>query len=77
MSVKSSVKRLQAAIGVNADGYWGGLSQEILEASYKLDFDFAKFKELFKVKSVNQGFVDGVNGLFLSLIHISEPTRPY
>ena len=72
MSVKNSIKQIQSAIGVNADGSWGGLSQETLEASYKLDFDFAKFKELFKVKSVNQGFVDGVNGLFAAFNNYKE-----
>ena len=64
MSVKDSVKLLQATIGLDADGYWGGLSQEALEDGYKLDFDFVNFKKVFKVKSINQGFVDGINGLF-------------
>ncbi|KAF0569203.1 Phage endolysin [Psychrobacter nivimaris] len=64
MSVKDSVKILQTAIGIDPDGYWGGLSQEVLEGGYKLDFDFAKFKKVFGVSSISQGFVDGVNGLF-------------
>lgn len=64
MSVKESVKTLQSSMGIVSDGYWGGLSQETLEDGYKIDFDFAKFKEVFKVKSINQAFVDGVNGLF-------------
>ncbi|WP_286707998.1 glycoside hydrolase family 19 protein [Psychrobacter sp. UBA2514] len=71
-SVKDSVKRLQSDIGVTPDGYWGGLSQETLEGKYKLDFDFAKFKELFKVKSISQGFVDGVNGLFAAFNNYKE-----
>lgn len=72
MSVKESVKKLQSAIGVNADGYWGGLSQETLEDGYKLDFDFAKFKEVFSVGSINQAFVDGVNGLFAAFNDYKE-----
>ena len=64
MSVKESVKALQAAIGLDADGYWGGLSQEALEDGYKLDFDFANFKKVFNKSSISQGFVDGVNSLF-------------
>lgn len=72
MDVKNSIKQLQLAIGTDADGYWGEVSQEILEASYKLDFNFTKFKELFKVKSVSQGFVDGVNGLFAAFNHYKE-----
>lgn len=64
MNVKESVRLLQVAIALEPDGYWGGLSQEALENRYKLDFDFAKFKKVFKAKSINQGFVDGVNGLF-------------
>ena len=72
MSVKDSVKRLQTDMGVDSDGYWGGLSQEALEDSYKLDFDFAKFKKVFSVSSINQGFVDGVNGLFAAFNDYKE-----
>lgn len=72
MSVKDSVKALQSAIEIDADGYWGGLSQESLEGSYKLDFDFANFKKVFKVSSINQGFVDGVNGLFAAFNDYKE-----
>lgn len=59
-------------MGVASDGFWGGLSQEVLEGGYKLDFDFAKFKEIFKVKSINQSFVDGVNGLFAAFNDYKE-----
>lgn len=64
-----SVLTIQNQLGVLADGRWGGLSQEAIELAienkqYKLDFDFGKFKELFKTKSINQEFVDGVNSLF-------------
>ena len=72
MIVKDSVKALQAAIGLDADGYWGGLSQEVLEGDYKLDFDFAKFKDVFNKSSINQGFVDGVNGLFAAFNDYKE-----
>jgi hypothetical protein len=72
MNVKDSVKALQAAIGIDADGYWGGLSQETLEDGYKLDFDFAEFKKVFKVSSISQGFVDGVNGLFAAFNEYKE-----
>lgn len=72
MAVKDSVKRLQADIGIDPDGYWGGLSQEALENGYKLDFDFAKFKEIFKVRSIKQSFVDGVNGLFAAFNNYKE-----
>lgn len=67
--VKNKVSKLQKSLGVEPDGYWGGISQETLEKGIrdkqvKLYFDFNKFKDLFKTKSLNQGFVDGVNGLF-------------
>ena len=72
MSVKDSVKMLQSTIGLDPDGYWGGLSQEVLEGSYKLDFDFINFKKVFKASSINQGFVDGVNGLFAAFNDYKE-----
>ena len=72
MDVKGSVKLLQSAIGVDNDGYWGGLSQEALETNYKLDFDFTKFKQVFQIKSINQEFVDGVNGLFAAFNSYKE-----
>lgn len=64
-----AVIEIQKELGLLADGWWGGLSQEALEAAienklYVVDFDFEKFKSLFNAKSVNQAFVDGVNGLF-------------
>lgn len=67
--VKNKVRELQKSLGVEPDGYWGGISQETLEKGIsdkqlKLYFDFNKFKDLFKTKSLSQGFVDGVNGLF-------------
>ena len=72
MNVKDSVKLLQADIGIDADGYWGGLSQEVLEGDYKLDFDFANFKKVFNKSSISQGFVDGVNGLFAAFNDYKE-----
>lgn len=72
MSVKESVKALQAGMGLEPDGYWGGISQEALEDGYKLDFDFGKFKDIFKVSSINQGFVDGVNGKFAAFNEYKE-----
>lgn len=67
--VKNKVRELQKSLGVEPDGYWGGISQETLEKGIsdkqvKLYFDFNKFKDLFKTDSLSQGFVDGVNGLF-------------
>lgn len=67
--VKNKVSELQKSLGLEPDGYWGGISQETLEKGIndkklKLYFDFKKFKVLFKTNSLSQGFVDGVNGLF-------------
>ena len=67
--VKNKVSELQKSLGLEPDGYWGGISQETLESGIsdkqvKLYFDFNKFKDLFKTNSLSQGFVDGVNGLF-------------
>lgn len=67
--VKNKVRELQKSLGVEPDGYWGGISQETLEKGIndkqvRLYFDFNKFKDLFKTNRLNQGFVDGVNGLF-------------
>lgn len=50
------------------DGEWGPLSdsamQEAVKAgACKLDFDFAKFKELFKKKVIFQSFVNSINFL--------------
>ena len=68
-TVKNKIKELQTVLNTESDGHWGGISQEVLEKgisdkSLKLYFDFNKFKELFKKKSLDQSFVNGVNGLF-------------
>lgn len=51
------------------DGSWGPGSQEALQAAietgeYKMDFDFAKFKTVFKRSSLKQPLVDSINYLF-------------
>lgn len=67
--VKNKISKLQKPLGLEPDGYWGGISQEVLEKAIannalKIYFDFNKFKEVFKTDSLSQGFVDGINGLF-------------
>lgn len=67
--VKNKIIELQKSLGLEPDGYWGGISQETLEKGIndkelKLYFDFGIFKKTFNKNSLSQGFVDGVNGLF-------------
>lgn len=68
-TVKGSISELQKSLGINPDGYWGGISQETLEIAisdkrFRIYFDFDKFKTMFQAKSLSQGFVNGINGLF-------------
>ena len=51
------------------DGLYGNLSQKALRQAiddnkYKVYFDFNKFKEVFNKDSINQNFVNSINGLF-------------
>lgn len=51
------------------DGLWGNQSQQALrqaieDKKYKVYFDFNKFKEVFNIKTIDQKFVNSINGLF-------------
>lgn len=51
------------------DGTWGSKSQEALREAidsgkYRLYFDFSMYKKQFKVRSIDQNFVDNINNLF-------------
>lgn len=53
------------------DGVWGPISdmslkRAIQDREFKVYFDFTKFKDLFKQKSITQSFVDNINTLFES-----------
>ena len=51
------------------DGLYGNLTQQALRQAiddnqYKVDFNFSVYKDLFNKRSINQKFVDSINGLF-------------
>ena len=64
-----AVKAIQSELGLVADGSAGSKTNEAVRKAvesgkYKLDFNFSNFKILFNKKTIDQKFVNSVNGLF-------------
>ena len=72
--MSKAIRAIQAQLkvegyNISLDGVWGNQSQKALrqaidDKKFELYFNFDKYKELFNVKSLDQSFVDGLNGLF-------------
>lgn len=73
--MSKAIRAMQAQLKVDnyykghIDGLYGKLSQQALRQAiddnkYKVYFDFNKFKEVFNKSSINQDFVNSINGLF-------------
>lgn len=64
-----AVKAIQSELGLVADGSAGSKTNEAIRKAvesgkYKLDFNFSNFKILFNKKTIDQKFVNSINGLF-------------
>ena len=64
-----AVKAIQSELGLIADGSAGSKTNEAIKKAvesgkYKLDFNFSNFKILFNKKTIDQKFVNSINGLF-------------
>ena len=64
-----AVKAIQSELGLVADGSAGSKTNEAIKKAvgsgkYKLDFNFSNFKILFDRKTIDQKFVNSINGLF-------------
>ena len=73
--MSKAIRALQAQLQIDnyykgsLDGLYGNLSQQALrqaidDKKYKVYFDFNIFKESFNKQSIDQKFVDSINGLF-------------
>ena len=64
-----AVKAIQSELGLVADGSAGSKTNEAVRKAvesgkYKLDFNFSNFKILYDKKTIDQKFVNSINGLF-------------
>ena len=64
-----AVKAIQSELGLVADGSAGSKTNEAVRKAvesgkYKLDFNFSNFKILYNKKTIDQKFVNSINGLF-------------
>ena len=69
MERSKAIKAIQSELGLVVDGSAGSKTNEAVRKAvesgkYKLDFNFSNFKILFNKKTIDQKFVDSVNGLF-------------
>lgn len=67
--MSNNIKAIQSELGLVADGSAGSKTNEAIKKAvgsgkYKLDFNFSNFKILFNKKTIDQKFVNSVNGLF-------------
>ena len=72
--MSKAIRAIQAQLkvegyNISLDGVWGNQSQKALRQAiddnqYKVDFNFSVYKDLFNKRSINQKFVDSINGLF-------------
>lgn len=64
-----AVKAIQSELGLVVDGSAGSKTNEAVRKAvesgkYKLDFNFSNFKILYDKKTIDQKFVNSINGLF-------------
>lgn len=69
MERSKAIKAIQSELGLVVDGSAGSKTNEAIKKAvesgkYKLDFNFSNFKILFDKKTIDQKFVNSVNGLF-------------
>lgn len=69
MERSKAIKAIQSELGLVVDGSAGSKTNEAIKKAvesgkYKLDFNFSNFKILFNRKTIDQKFVNSVNGLF-------------
>lgn len=72
--MSKAIRAIQAQLqvegyNISLDGVWGSNSQKALRQAIdnktlEVYFDFDKYKKLFNVQTLTQGFVDGINGLY-------------
>ena len=79
-SIKSKLSSYESA--VNTDSLWAGIQTGLAESTTATAATTATASSIWSSKlliglSVLTIGLLGIGGLWLSLIHISEPTRPY
>ena len=67
--MSNNIKAIQSELRLVVDGSAGSKTNEAINKAvesgkYKLDFNFSNFKILFNRKTIDQKFVNSVNGLF-------------
>lgn len=67
--MSNNIKAIQSELRLVVDGSAGSKTNEAIKKAvgsgqYKLDFNFSNFKLLFNRKTIDQKFVNSINGLF-------------